>query len=226
MLTRVLATASRSLRLTRNAVRHQSASASSPGVVELREYVLKPEFIGEYMKISTEGGDLRKRLVPLRLFGNPETGDTLNLAQHFYHYSDLTERQEARDAAQVDPDWQEYIGAIRPHVAVQKSTIYVEAPFVYEGSLELSGMSEEFVHSDGDKPGVYELRRFRVNPGGGSVLAFLDMFEDAAKLEVQNAADGSALKTVLVSEVGDGSEVGSHQNLLTAFMLPHSCCRC
>ena len=62
----------------RAAQRWFSGQSGCAGIVELREYVIKPEFIGEYLGVSSKGGDLRKRLVPLRLFAVPEVGDTLN----------------------------------------------------------------------------------------------------------------------------------------------------
>ena len=184
-----------------------SSRRSFSGCVELREYIVKPQFIGDYMKVSTEGGDLRKRLVPLRLFGVPETGDTLNLAQHFYYYDNLQERQQARDAAQADPEWQAYIGTIRPHLAQQKSTIFVEPCFV--SKLQgVKGMRTETVggSSADDAPGLYELRRYTVSRG---LAEFWDVSKAVFDRTSENAQSGSGteLCTVLEANVGLMSEV-------------------
>ena len=43
-----------------------ASSASYPrGMVEIREYTLKPEGVGAYTKLATDYGDIRKQLLPL-----------------------------------------------------------------------------------------------------------------------------------------------------------------
>ena len=61
-------------------VRSGYRAASSSPVVELREYQLIPGRAAEYMKLANDTAELRKSLVPLRLFSTPEVGGTLNMA--------------------------------------------------------------------------------------------------------------------------------------------------
>ena len=193
----------------RHGYRHASTGGvAGPGIVELREYVVNPQYIGDYMKASTEGGDLRKRLVPLRLFGTPETGDILNLAQHFYHYECLDERQAARNAAQADPEWQQYIATIRPHLLQQRSTILVEAPFIHD-MIGLEGMAKETIVPDDEAsgPGIYELRRYKVALGYDRLMEFMEHMEKGMHVKLAACDPGSKLCSVLNSDVGDICEV-------------------
>ena len=81
------------------------------------------------MAATTTSADLRKSLVPLRLFTVPETGGTLNVATHFYHYEGgFAERDKCRAAQGENLEWARYLGVARPCMIEQKSTVFVEAP--------------------------------------------------------------------------------------------------
>jgi hypothetical protein len=197
-----------------HACRRSSSSAAQTedkgggGIVELREYVVKPEFMGEYMKVSTAGGDLRKRLVPLRLFAVPETGDTLNLAQHLYAYESLGARQAARNTAMADAEWQAYIATIRPHLLHQKSSIFVEEDLRHLQPAA-KGMTTEFIAAGTGGVGIYELRRYRVKLGWANLREFMGQLKEGLPHKLSHASSGTELCSVLRSDVGDISEVGA-----------------
>jgi hypothetical protein len=50
-----------------------SSSALTP-IIELREYAIKPECSTAYVEATRKAYDLRKSLVPIRLFSFPDTG--------------------------------------------------------------------------------------------------------------------------------------------------------
>jgi hypothetical protein len=74
----------------RSTGRSSSSSSSddygNPPVVELREYTLLPGGAERYMELAEKSAPLRKSMLPLRFFGLPQTGGTLNVATHMYFY--------------------------------------------------------------------------------------------------------------------------------------------
>jgi hypothetical protein len=74
----------------RSTGRSSSSSSSddygNPPVVELREYTLLPGGAEKYMELAEKSAPLRKSMLPLRFFGLPQTGGTLNVATHMYFY--------------------------------------------------------------------------------------------------------------------------------------------
>ena len=53
------------------------------------------------MKVTGKGIELRKSLVPLRLFSTPDTGGLLNRATHFYYYEGGMPDRDKKRGAQV-----------------------------------------------------------------------------------------------------------------------------
>ena len=54
--------------------------------------------------------EVRKRLLPLKLFAQPETGGQLGVATHLYGYTGHEERDARRAAAMEDPEWLAFLG--------------------------------------------------------------------------------------------------------------------
>jgi hypothetical protein len=176
-----------------------------PPIVEIREYLLNPYMAAQYMKATTVAADLRKSLVPLRLFSLPDTGSTLNKATHMYFYSGgLPARDAARGKAAASADWQEYLAAARPCMLEQKSKIYTEAPLPKSMMVGMSAMS---VNGAGGSDPLYEIRTYQLKLGYNSVPLFLDHYTKGlpAKLKTKHAT--SELVSVLLSEIGDANEV-------------------
>jgi hypothetical protein len=176
-----------------------------PPIVEIREYLLNPYMAAQYMKATTVAADLRKSLVPLRLFSLPDTGSTLNKATHMYFYSGgLPDRDAARGKAAANADWQEYLAAARPCMLEQKSKIYTEAPLPKSMMVGMGAMS---VGSAGGTDPLYEIRTYQLKLGYNSVPLFVDHYTKGlpAKLKTKHAS--SELVSVLLSEIGDANEV-------------------
>ncbi len=138
-----------------------AAPVDAQPVVELREYTVHPQFLGDYLKVTDANADLRKSLLPLRLFGVPETGGALNVVRHFYYYAGgMAERKASRAAAMANKDWLAYVAQIRPHLSLQTSTIWIPATVAELDDRPEEGMAPE---SRGSKsPGtapVYEILR-------------------------------------------------------------------
>lgn len=186
---------------------HGRRTLSSSPIVELREYNLKIEGAGAYMAATADAAELRKRLVPMRLFSLPETGGRLAVATHFYAYDGHVERDAIRAEQAKDPDWGAYLGAARPHVAEQKSSIFVEAAGLHEAH-GLQGMaSAESPGGASAAAGIYELRRYRLKLGYDTVPNFLERLGGGLESKLATLAEGSALCSVMYNDVGDLNEV-------------------
>lgn len=187
-----------------------SSSFSSMPVVELREYLLKPEAVGTYMKATTAAADLRKSLVPMRLFSTPDTGGRLNKAIHFYHYEGgIEERDEKRCIQAKNKEWAEYLKQARPCMKEQKSNIYAEAPFVHSDP-RIPGFKAEFYNNSITNPNcIYEMRRYQLKLGYDTVPRFLKLYSGGldSKLEAKGTCPSTSLCTVLYTEIGSLNEV-------------------
>lgn len=67
----------------------------APGIVEIREYVLKPEGFKNWLALTQEHVELRKKLNPhwLGLF-TVDTGSCLHKVVHLYAYKDMDHRDQ------------------------------------------------------------------------------------------------------------------------------------
>ena len=183
------------------------------GVVEIRSYHCKPEGITSFVKKVTSSSDLRKSLLPLRLFTVPEVGGKLNIANHMYFYpGGLTERASTRKNSGADKSWIAAVNDSRVDVDVQFSTIYTELDDVLkaascQGFKDLSSGSAEA--KDGEKtfPTLYEYRRYKLQLGYDTVPRFSDLFCSGIVGKVTSVAPSTSLVTVLSSEVGSINEV-------------------
>lgn len=191
-----------------------SASTATPSpIVELREYQLHPEHAVKYMKLTAEAADIRKRLVPLRMFSLPETGGPLlHVATHAYYYQGgLEERDERRPVMGSDPDWVAYLQQCRPCMMSQASTIWVEADLVQK--FHLLGLKTEADRNTSNTPPeattILELRRYQLKLGYDTVPEFLKLYEAGlpSKLNAEGTDPTSELVTVMHTDVGPLNQV-------------------
>merc|ERR1719253_1700883 len=92
-------------------------------------------YANSYLQLTALSSALRKSLLPLRLFAVPETGGTLNIATHLYHWADGYAERNAGDAkCRASEEWKDYIKKVQPALVRQQSTIFMECPIV--GSLD------------------------------------------------------------------------------------------
>ena len=181
------------------------SNSDFPAVVELREYTLQPYMAGQYMKATNEAANLRKSLVPLRLFSLPDTGGALNVATHLYYYGGgLPERDAKRREASLNSDWQDYLAAARPCMLNQKSQLYCEAPLPSSMMTGMRSLSPALV---GGSDPIYEYRRYQLKLGYDAVPRFLDHFQRGLPSRLQHKHASTELLTVMYSEVGDLNEV-------------------
>lgn len=193
------------------------SSASSPPIVELREYELHPESVQIYLDATADTAGLRKSLVPIRLFTLPETGGYLNVATHMYHWAGgFNQRSAGRAAMEASEEWKKYLNVVKPCMVRRRSTIFVEAPLVsrIDGVAGLAmGNAEEMLSSLGNKCNdddvIYEIRRYQLKLGYDTVPKFMELYENGlpSKLEAEGNDPSTALITLLYSEVGSLNEV-------------------
>ena len=115
---------------------------------------------------------------PFRMF-TCDTGGCLNRIVHFYHYSDFSQRDAARQAAAASAEWQEeYLPHSRRCVAHQHSSIFRPATAVLDsaGAAPLQQYTSPPRPPPGAAPAVYELRQYQLKPGYGSVPKLLQAF--------------------------------------------------
>jgi len=199
---------------------HETIRNSSHGaipIIELREYSIFPASVISYTQVTTATSNLRKSLTPIKYFGFPETGDQLNVATHMYLYpGGYSDRNTHRKEMAGNKEWTDYVNRVRPFMASQKSSIFVEAPFVdklvqmeeFKNKIYgLSAINESLFEIDGDT--VIEFRRYYLKLGYDTVPKFLSMYEKGlpSKLLAQGTHPSTSLVTLLYSEVGQLNEV-------------------
>jgi len=176
-----------------------------PPVIELREYTLQPYMAGQYMKATNEAANLRKSLVPLRLFSLPDTGGQLNRATHFYYYEGgMPDRDAKRGGMATNSDWQDYLSAARPCMLEQQSQLYCEAPLPAQYMTGMKALSPALI---GGSDPIYEYRKYQLKLGYDSVPRFLDHFQRGLPARMACKDSSSELLSVMHSEVGELNEV-------------------
>lgn len=202
------------LRATRNpfniAQKMFSSRSLVTPIVELREYELIPSKVIEYIQETTISSDVRKSLLPLRIFTMPETGGNINIATHFYYYEGgFSQRNEKRKRMGSNEDWKAYLQVARPCMVSQKSSIFVEAPIVKEFS-QLSGLKAETPDQrETNSECIFEFRRYHLKLGYETVPLFLDYYGKGlpSKLSAPGTDPTTSFITLLYSEVGQLNEV-------------------
>jgi hypothetical protein len=95
---------------------------------EMRTYTLRPGMVSEFESRFAERHPYREKYSKLGAFWHTEFGP-LNQVIHVWLYDDLNQRQQAREAANNDPDLQRIQGG-RDLVAAQEAEILTPAPFM------------------------------------------------------------------------------------------------
>ncbi|GAB5361166.1 hypothetical protein AAMO2058_000690500 [Amorphochlora amoebiformis] len=182
-----------------------STTKPVPRMFEMRKYSLKPDLAGKYWTELNNAADVRRRLLPLLLFANPETGGRLHVATHLYGYQDHMERDRKRAAALQDPDWQAFLSKTKQCINHMESSIYVEAKATLE-ACGLPGAAGFDGAAKAEKPGIYEFRRYELALGYTTVPRFLEYYGEGlpSKLDADPEAE---LVTLLYSDVGMLNEV-------------------
>jgi hypothetical protein len=99
-------------------------------IVEERIYTLYPGKTAEYVKAYTEIGMKPQVAILGRLLGwfTSEIGE-LNQIVHMWGYDSYEERVTRRAKLMQDPDFQRYLGAVRPLIVKQENKILIPTPF-------------------------------------------------------------------------------------------------
>lgn len=164
----------------------------------------------DYLTVTAANADLRKSLVPLRLFATTDTGGSLNVMSHFYDYASLEEREALRGTQAGNKDWQAYLSQSRPCCLLQKSTIWHEALFVGDIAEETGFTVESLGSSGADAKGtLYEIVRYKLKVGYDVASDFMSAHEKSIRLK-QEAIAGTTTSqfcSVLLSEFGAKNEV-------------------
>lgn len=205
MLSAAAAAASRASRALRPARRRRLSGSAQP-LVELREYALHPEHAGAYLRATAAAADLRRTLLPLRLFATPDAGGALHVATHAYHYAGgHAERDARRAAAAASPAWAAYLDAARPCVQAQRASLFVEAPLVASCGGGLAAARAEAPAADC----AFEMRRYKLVLGYETVPQFLALYGTGlpSKLAAPGTDEGTSLVTLMYTEVGRLNEV-------------------
>lgn len=184
-------------------------------IIEMREYDLNPMYAHSYLHHTAAKADLRKQLSPLRLFAIPETGGKLNVATHLYHWRGGYRERNARKADMASSEeWREYIKKIQPALASQRSSLWMEAPFVYNmpGVVGLNmGRGESMLRMGGkySDDAIYEVCRYKLKLGYDVIPIFLELYASGlpSKLEAEGSDPTSNLITLMYSTVGTLNEV-------------------
>ena len=194
--------------LQRTSFRTVSSTMPKP-IIELREYDIKPEQLKSYMEATSNAAELRKSLVPLRLFTLPETGGSLNVATHLYYYEGgLEERDEKRSQQGGNEDWVKYLKSVKPCVQRQKSAIFVEADLVKDRE-EICGFGNESLSRENHDECIYEMRRYKLKLGYDTLPNMLAAYDKglSSKLQAEGTDESTSLISVMYCEVGQLNEV-------------------
>ncbi|GAX80973.1 hypothetical protein CEUSTIGMA_g8408.t1 [Chlamydomonas eustigma] len=188
------------------------------GLVEIREYTLKPEGVGAYTQLAIEYAAVRKTLLPLLGIFSCDVGSSLHRITHMYHYKDFDERDAVRAAAAKHPDWRKFIELSRPHVQFQENKVMLEAGPVYD-ALKLPHCSL-FQSPPPDPKAIYELRSYQMHPGHGVVPNLVEAFQSGLPAKIASYPEG---KLVFFGY----SDVGMLNNVVELWRFPsaQSCIR-
>lgn len=193
-----------------------STTPSSQPVIELREDVLFPRYIENYVHTIYKDDSLRRSCSDQWCFtSHPEIGGVTNVINHAYFFEGgLPERQElVRKAEQEHPEWKSAEDSLAPFIQSQQSSLFVEASLVK--ATNLVGMAGQLQHSQTprDEPWndktVLEFRRYYLKLGYDTVPKFLKLYGAGlpSKLSAPGTDPSTSLMTVLYSEVGRLNEV-------------------
>lgn len=166
----------------------------APGVIEMRQYALKPSGVRDYLALTQQSAAVRRQHLPLAGFFQAELGGDLTTLTHFYAYpGGLDERAERRREAQADPRWQAYVAASRAFVRGQENAALVEWGSLYgpaggdwASAAEYAARSSSSLSGPPKSPGVYEMRTYRLS-ATASIRRLVRAFERGLPAKVAAA---------------------------------------
>lgn len=177
-------------------------------IVEFRRDTLKPEYTTKYLAKTEQTANLRKALIPLRLYSMPDTGGQLNVATHVYYYAGgHPERDASRSQMKENPQWQAYLEESKPFIQNEASAILVESPFMKQFS-DIQGLAND-IENDRSNNCIFEIRIYNLILGYDTVPKFMKLYEAGlpSKLDAEGTDPTTSLITLLYSEVGRLNEV-------------------
>ncbi|MBM3491710.1 MAG: NIPSNAP family protein [Alphaproteobacteria bacterium] len=98
--------------------------------VEQRTYTLQPGKVPEWFKVyEQEGMPVQKPTLGNMVgYFTTEFGP-LNLVVHMWGYETLDDRARRRAELMAKPEWQNFVGKVRPLLVNMESRVLVPAPF-------------------------------------------------------------------------------------------------
>ena len=150
-----------------------SSTSSHKGIVEIRTYQSKPEYMNDYKDQSALIASTRAMYMEDRwkLYLLPETGSgTLQDFIHIYHFDGLEERSNIRKSMTLDKKWNEFLQTSRKCLVQQKSEIFVP--------INLKGIHLDYFNKSADKNEnpIYEIRHYQLIPGYETIPQMIDIF--------------------------------------------------
>ncbi|GFR52604.1 hypothetical protein Agub_g15202, partial [Astrephomene gubernaculifera] len=168
-----------------------TSEAAAHGLIEIREYTVKPEGFAQFMKVASEYVGVRKELLPLLGMFTCDMGSCLHRMTHMYSYDSLEQRDAARSAAVRDPRWKTFLELSRPHMQYQENKILSEARPIYQAlQLQPTALFRSPPKPAAPAKVVYELRTYQLKPGYGSVPALVEAFSKGLPAKVAADPEG------------------------------------
>lgn len=188
--------------------------ASFTGLLELRQYTLKPEAVREFLVGSTKYAELRKSLLPFVGMFTFDTGGVLTRVAHMYAYRDFHHRDQSKAALGASEMWQkEYNPIVVASLVQPESSVYVPAKAVLAaaGAVPIDKFQAP-AKQPGQGAAVYELRQYQLK-GADPAAAVLVQLEKAMPNRV--AADKIGIPVFVGS-----SETGLTSSIIEIWRYP------
>ncbi|PNH08905.1 Protein NipSnap 3A [Tetrabaena socialis] len=157
-----------------------AALKQASGIIELRDYTIRPSEFKCFLNLSEEFSSARASVYKgfLGMF-TADTGGNVSRVVHLYYFEDYHARDAARKAAAADAQWQRYTDAARTCLLAKESTILLQSPeaMAAAGVACASDFRPPVNDPNKDLQVVYELRKYQLHPGGGGVKKALSAFQ-------------------------------------------------
>jgi hypothetical protein len=213
--------------------------------IELREDFVYPKSISTYQEILVASSKTKTHGIDdfLRFISRPVLGGDLNTVIHARYFEgglkqwqQQQEEEEKRrqhyqqgdhegtnlpgfNLSNVVRQWQD--DELLSCIQSQRSTIFIEAPFINDFNGQIPGLNDldvlKFLSSDHDEnrdrrtvaSTILEIRKYKLHLGYDTVPNFLKLYADGlpSKLNAQGTDESTTLLTLLYSEIGRLNEV-------------------
>lgn len=187
-------------------------------IYELRTYVLKPNKVSDYIKLTNSKFHLRTTHSILNGFWFHELGGKLNAATHIWEYESLSNRAAVRAALATDENWiNEYVSNLLPCLEAQENKVCV----IPDWAKEISDFSNERAAAittscSFPKPNAYEI--ISLKKSQSSPKKILDILQEI--IENSESPNGDGQKIVfqgcLETVIGGNDEYNillKHENV-------------